>query len=88
MAGFIPGILLAAVWCVYIYFKCKKSNIQDTKVYTKEEKKEIWKKSIWALLYPFIVLGGIYFGFATPVSYTHLDVYKRQPLKRSLCCPA
>lgn len=66
MAGFIPGILLAAVWCVYIYFKCKKSNIQDTKVYTKEEKKEIWKKSIWALLYPFIVLGGIYFGFATP----------------------
>ena len=66
MAGFIPGILLAAVWCVYIYFKCKKSNIQDTKVYTKAEKKEIWKKSIWALLYPFIVLGGIYFGFATP----------------------
>ncbi len=66
MAGFIPGILLAAVWCVYIYFKCKKSDIQDTKVYTKEEKKEIWKKSIWALLYPFIVLGGIYFGFATP----------------------
>ena len=66
MAGFVPGILLAGVWCLYVYFKCKKSNIQDTKVYTKQEKREIWRKSIWALLYPIIVLGGIYLGFATP----------------------
>lgn len=66
MAGFLPGILLAAVWSVYIYFKCKKSNVQDTKTYTKEEKKQIWKESIFALIYPLIVLGGIYLGFATP----------------------
>ena len=66
MAGFLPGILLAAVWSVYIYFKCKKSNVQDTKTYTKEEKRQIWKESIFALIYPLIVLGGIYLGFATP----------------------
>ena len=66
MAGFLPGILLAIVWSVYVYFKCKKGNIQDTKTYTKEEKKEIWKQSVLALIYPLIVLGGIYLGFATP----------------------
>ncbi len=66
MAGFLPGVLLAAAWCVYVFFKCKKMAISDTKEYGKEEKKKIWKRAVWSLLYPLIVLGGIYLGFATP----------------------
>jgi C4-dicarboxylate transporter DctM subunit len=66
MAGFIPGILLAVVWSLYIFFICKKSRIVDSKIYTKEEKKKVWKESIFALLYPVIVLGSIYSGLATP----------------------
>jgi C4-dicarboxylate transporter DctM subunit len=54
------------VWSVYVYFACKKLGIRDEKTYTKEEKKTIWKESILALLYPVIVLGSIYSGFATP----------------------
>lgn len=91
MAGFLPGILLAIVWSVYVYFKCKKSNVQDTKTYTKEEKKTIWKQSVLALIYPLIVLGGIYLGFATPteaaaialvyVILVELLVYKTMTLK-------
>lgn len=65
-AGFIPGILLAIVWSVYVYFKCRKMGVSDEKSYTKEEKKVIWKESVLALLYPVIVLGSIYSGFATP----------------------
>lgn len=65
-AGFIPGILLAVVWSLYVYFKCKKLGIQDEKTYSKEEKKQVWKESILALMYPVIVLGSIYSGFATP----------------------
>lgn len=65
-AGFIPGILLAVVWSLYVYFKCRKLGIRDTKTYTNEEKKAIWKESVLALLYPVIVLGSIYSGFATP----------------------
>lgn len=65
-AGFIPGILLAVVWCVYVWFKCKKLGVRDQKTYTKEEKKLVWKESVLALLYPVVVLGSIYSGFATP----------------------
>lgn len=65
-AGFVPGILLAVVWSVYVYFKCKKLGVRDEKTYTMEEKKQVWKESILALLYPVIVLGSIYSGFATP----------------------
>jgi C4-dicarboxylate transporter DctM subunit len=43
MAGFIPGILLAVVWSLYIFFICKKYRIVDSKIYTKEEKKKVWK---------------------------------------------
>lgn len=65
-AGFVPGILLAVVWSIYVYVKCRKLGIQDVKEYTKEEKKTIWKESVLALMYPVIVLGSIYSGFATP----------------------
>jgi C4-dicarboxylate transporter DctM subunit len=66
LAGFIPGILLASVWSLYIYILCRKGNVQDVKEYSSEEKKKIWKESLLALLYPIIVLGSIYTGFATP----------------------
>lgn len=54
------------MWCLYVYFKCKKLGIRDEKTYTAEEKKQVWKESILALLYPVVVLGSIYSGFATP----------------------
>ena len=66
MAGFIPGVLLTIVWCVFIFFNCRNLELEEQKQYTKKEKKEIWIKSIFSLLYPVIVLGGIYAGFATP----------------------
>jgi C4-dicarboxylate transporter DctM subunit len=66
MAGFLPGILLAAVWCVYIYWQCRKLDVRDEKTYTRDEKISVWKNSFFSLLYPLIVLGSIYLGFATP----------------------
>ena len=66
MAGFIPGVLLTIVWCVFIFFNCRNLELEEQKQYTKKEKKELWIKSIFSLLYPVIVLGGIYAGFATP----------------------
>lgn len=66
MAGFVPGVLLAIVWSIYVYIKCRRSDVDDVKIYTKEEKQKVWKDSILSLLYPVIVLGGIYSGLATP----------------------
>lgn len=65
-AGFVPGVLLAVVWCVYVYFRCRKLGVRDEKTYTREERKHVWKESVLALMYPVIVLGSIYTGFATP----------------------
>ena len=65
----------------------------DTKRASAKEIGKLFLDTVWGLLSPVIVLGGIYSGLFTPteaaavavvysliaVSYTHLDVYKRQP---------
>jgi C4-dicarboxylate transporter DctM subunit len=67
LAGFIPGILIGLALMIFCYFYCKKQGWQgDTEKFT-------WKKALltiwdakWALINPFIILGGIYGGFFTP----------------------
>ena len=45
--------------------------------------RRILMKKLWELYATFFRVGGLTFGggMAMPVSYTHLDVYKRQPTK-------
>ena len=65
-AGFVPGVLLALIWCVMVVFYCRKAKIDDRKYYTRAESVKAFKNGILAILYPVIVLGSIYGGFATP----------------------
>jgi len=64
--GFIPGILMAGALISLALIKAKREN------YSKGAKcslKEIWrtfKKSIWGLMTPLIILGGIFSGYFTP----------------------
>jgi len=65
-AGFIPGIIYGLALMIIIYFISKKRKYVST---TKFSYKECWisfKESIWALLVPIIILGGIYPGIFTP----------------------
>lgn len=69
MAGFIPGILLATIYCIYIVIRCK---IQP-KLAPVESDPSSWTQVRNALtgLLPYIglmitVLGGIYLGITTP----------------------
>ena len=66
LAGIIPGILIGiALMCVN-YYKAKKHHYG---VETQFNAQRLWasfKSSIWALLVPVIILGGIYGGIFTP----------------------
>lgn len=66
MAGFVPGILLALAWCLYVFVQCKRKNYGTRVKYTAKEAVRVFVKGIPALLFPVIVLGSIYTGWATP----------------------
>jgi C4-dicarboxylate transporter DctM subunit len=67
LAGFLPGMLLAAMLVVYCYFYSKKMGIKkDEEAFSwKRAGKALWEAK-WALVNPIIILGGIYGGFFTP----------------------
>lgn len=67
IAGILPGIFIGCLlmgWA-YIYSKIKGYKGEDRKFSIKLVLVEFWNAK-WALLIPFIILGGIYGGFFTP----------------------
>ncbi|MGI5929223.1 TRAP transporter large permease [Pseudoflavonifractor sp.] len=74
IAGVIPGLLLALAWAVYAYIICRKNNWGTyEKVSLKEGLKTVFK-AIPALIYPVIVLGTIYGGYATPTESAAISI--------------
>ncbi|MFA6850194.1 MAG: TRAP transporter large permease [Selenomonadaceae bacterium] len=66
MAGIVPGLIIALALIVLWYFMAKRNNYP---VGAKAKPIEVWesfKKSIFALFMPFIIVGGIRFGIFTP----------------------
>ena len=66
MAGFVPGILLALAWCIYVFITCSVKKLGTPVRYSAKEAVKIFVEGIPALLFPVIVLGSIYAGWATP----------------------
>ena len=66
MAGFIPGLMLVAMFSIYIALTCKITGKYEKTQYTWAEKFRSLKKSFLILLGPIFVLGSIYSGLATP----------------------
>ncbi len=103
LAGIVPGITIGTILLFMNYFMCKKLNIGDKQEVSKEvplkefvlnRLKEVvisFKDGFWALLSPFIILGGIYSGIFTPTEaacisvvysiFVSLFVYKDMKLK-------
>lgn len=74
MAGFVPGVMLAVAWAIYVYFYCRTHNCGTPLKFEKGEAKDILVHSIPALLFPVIVLGSIYTGWATPTEAAAISV--------------
>ena len=64
-AGIIPGILLGLTEIVYARRVCKKNGFTGDEKKSGAERWATFKKAIWALFMPIIILGGIYGGFFT-----------------------
>ncbi len=70
MGGFIPGILMMIVLMTTVHFTSKSRGFdipaKDTPKATKAEIMGELKKSIWALIFPLILIVGIRMGVMTP----------------------
>ena len=67
MAGFIPGLLIAAGQALYVFFNAKRLGLKkDNRKYTAAELKTLLLDGLIALLMPVIILFGIVGGIVTP----------------------
>jgi tripartite ATP-independent transporter DctM subunit len=70
VAGIIPGLMMAVMYFIVVHITSKKHNYDppapNAKLPTFKEIFTHLKKSIWALLFPLILIIGIRFGVFTP----------------------
>jgi len=66
MSGVIPGIMAGVFMCIYAYFYARKHDIPSSDGFSLKKLAAATRESIWALLMPIIILGGIYSGIFTP----------------------
>ena len=91
LSGVIPGILCAILMSAYVFFRAKKLNLPRMPRKPIKEVLRILLDSFWALMFPVIILGSIYGGFATPteaavisvfyVLFVELVIYRTIPVK-------
>lgn len=80
MAGIFPGLLIGFCLMAYAWYYCKVKGEDKAKLraYTDELHAKglarLLKESIWALLTPVIILGGIYGGIVTPTEAACVSV--------------
>jgi tripartite ATP-independent transporter DctM subunit len=75
LAGLVPGLLLALMESGWVFLNRKKFNLpKDTERYTWAQKIDLCVNGFAALMMPIIILGGIVFGFVTPIEAAGLAV--------------
>lgn len=81
IAGIIPGCLIALFLMGWTYIYCKRHGEDKEKIVANYQNIKsqgifnILKEAIWALLFPVIILGGIYGGLATPTEVACISVF-------------
>ena len=66
MAGIVPGLIIALALMILWYIMAKRNNYPVGKRATIPEILTAFKDSVFALVMPFIIVGGIRFGIFTP----------------------
>ena len=81
LGGVFPGILIGLFLMAYAVFYCATKGEDKAKIKARLDeisKDGFWpllKDSIWALMCPIIILGGIYTGFFTPTEAAVVSVF-------------
>lgn len=65
LTGFVPGIIIMLAMSLYAYFACRKMGMKQRQKPTVSEVISVLKESIWALMLPVLIFGGIYSGLFT-----------------------
>ena len=71
----LPGIILALSLAVYCLFFGKKNKLPAHEKMSGKQIATVFKNSIWALLMPVIILGGIFGGIFTPTEAAAVAVF-------------
>ncbi|WP_301097994.1 TRAP transporter large permease subunit [Otariodibacter sp.] len=66
VAGFIPGVLVTAALMSMNYYIAKKRGYPRTPKATLQQRCQAFKKAVWAVFTPILIIGGIFSGFFTP----------------------
>jgi C4-dicarboxylate transporter DctM subunit len=74
MAGILPGLLIGSALMIYTFIVAKRNNWRIESTLSLPEIFRTAREGIWALLLPFIVLGGIYSGVFTPTEAAAVSV--------------
>lgn len=74
MAGVLPGLMIGAALMAYTYVLARRANWRSEQKASLAEIIAAARKGFWALLLPFIVLGGIYSGMFTPTEAAAVSV--------------
>ncbi|HRU42443.1 MAG TPA: TRAP transporter large permease, partial [Candidatus Diapherotrites archaeon] len=64
--GFFPGFMMGGILIAIALYQANKLNYPDGKAFSFENLKATFKKAVWALIMPLIILGGIFSGYFTP----------------------
>ncbi|MCK5487703.1 MAG: TRAP transporter large permease [Desulfobacterales bacterium] len=76
IAGFIPGILIAAGLATVNYFLCrKKGYVGSQESWSVGKITKAVKEGIWSIMAPVVILGGIYTGFFTPTEAAVVAIF-------------
>lgn len=65
LTGYIPGILIIVCMSLYSWFVCRRHGLKTAARPTRQEIFSTLRESVWALLLPVVICGGIYSGFFT-----------------------
>ncbi|MGE4221596.1 MAG: TRAP transporter large permease [Alphaproteobacteria bacterium] len=66
IGGILPGLLMAALMAVYIYFTARRLGIREGGKFSLANVGRTTRRGAWALGMPIIILGGIYTGVFSP----------------------
>ncbi len=76
IAGFIPGLLIAAGLATVNYFLCrKKGYVGSQESWSVGKITKAVKEGIWSIMAPVVILGGIYTGFFTPTEAAVVAIF-------------
>jgi C4-dicarboxylate transporter DctM subunit len=65
-AGIIPGLVLAALMAIYIYFYARTQNVEERRPFQWQAFKLALKQGGWSIGAPVLIFGGLYGGVFSP----------------------